>query len=255
MLACNSSVVDSNIIAKGNNSWCVYMFLYAGWPSTVLDSNIILEGHGGRGISSVSGSHMCLIRNNTFYSTFGDQNLIFLESGAHDNNICLNTFPYVYSDPAQYVYNYVIADNGYNNHYDCNYQGQLQGNVWPNVIDGNVEIFGTALSVSKPQYAVGSGGDGHPYRMETSQGLIFGTGVDSAPLVTIKDSDGDGIIDYLDRDSDEDDYCSPAPDSQCQHPDEDNCPNIITILKQIQMVMEKEMLVIMILMVMVIVSL
>jgi hypothetical protein len=225
-----NTIIDCNIVAKGNNSIGILIQEYGSNLASVLDSNIIMEGHGGTGIKIVAGSRIIsnnsMIRNNAFYSTFGDQNLIYLEPGTYDNNICLNTFPYVYSDPAHYVYNYIIADNGYNNHYDCNYQGQLQGNVWPNVIDGNVEIFGTALSVSKPQYAVGSGGAGYPYSASTSQGLIFGTGVDSAPLVTIKDSDGDGIMDYLDRDSDEDDYCSPAPDSQCQHPDEDNCPNI-----------------------------
>ncbi|MFH1221818.1 MAG: LamG-like jellyroll fold domain-containing protein [Candidatus Micrarchaeota archaeon] len=57
-----------------------------------------------------------------------------------------------------------------------------EGNLWYNVLNGNVQINGSAVSLYSPAFYIGSAGSGYPYNTANSAGKLSGTIADYAPL-------------------------------------------------------------------------
>jgi len=68
-----------------------------------------------------------------------------------------------------------------------------EGNIYANVMDSTVEIFGVNPSLGYPTLYVGVGGDGYPYSAATSAGKVTGSVYDWAPL-TARPAQGCGIL-------------------------------------------------------------
>ena len=60
-----------------------------------------------------------------------------------------------------------------------------EGNIYANVMDRSVYVYGLAASTGFPSLVVGAGGDGHPYNAANSGGKISGNAADYAPLAPI----------------------------------------------------------------------
>jgi hypothetical protein len=160
-----------NVQASGK--WGVHLT----WGSSnniIRDSNISNFGSGGSVIYLQSATNNQIINNNLVGSSVDA--IINIEY-ANTNVFCLNTF-----NDSTGIY---VKDDS-SNDYTCVIDSKNQGNIWPNIINGNVEIYGTEQS-SLPDYLIGSFGSDYPYNSTTSQGKIQGNAVDYAPLV-LKDS-------------------------------------------------------------------
>ena len=165
--AFNNTISNSQILGLG-----VYgaLSIYSGAQSNTIINNTI-DGNGGTyaTVFSPGANTGNTLINNTFINAI---NLLYLDSGSSGNNICLNNFTYTNGL-------YVNDTNGANL-YNCTYDGKNQGNVWYNVIDGNVQITGILNSSISGLY-IGSAGTGYPYSNITSGGKVIGV-TDYAPL-------------------------------------------------------------------------
>ena len=74
-----------------------------------------------------------------------------------------------------------INDTSGGNYYDMSVDGLNQGNIYPNVASGAVDVRGESAS-SIPGLYVGSDGSGYPYNSVTSGGMVTSNVVDNAPL-------------------------------------------------------------------------
>lgn len=114
--------------------------------------------------------------DSTFYFntviTTADTTLLSVAELAGNNSFYLNNF----TDTAS---TYASDLNG-TNYYNVTYDGKNQGNIWFNVINNTVAVFGTVDS-SYPGLYIGAYGSGYPYNSSTSLGKISGF-TDYAPL-------------------------------------------------------------------------
>ena len=69
----------------------------------------------------------------------------------------------------------------FTNYFNGTYAGKNQGNVWANVMNGSVEVYG-ALASSIPGLSIGSTGSGVPYTQASSKSKLNGYSTDYAPL-------------------------------------------------------------------------
>jgi hypothetical protein len=123
------------------------------------------------GIEITAGNNQ-LIRN-TFISADGTNNLLYIATTAGNNTFILNNFT---STTGVYV-----NDTNGSNYYNGTYDGLNQGNIWPNVLNGSVSVYGTVVSSVAGLY-IGTSGSGYPYSTANSQGKLSGTITDYAPL-------------------------------------------------------------------------
>ncbi len=113
-----------------------------------------------------------LFVNNTLSSPSSD--LLTLDSDSGENTFYWNTFV---DTPGLYV-----NDSNGGNAYDATTPSDTdEGNIWANVINGQVVVAGTNLSTGFPQYFIGSEGSGYPYDDADSLGKTVGV-TDYAPL-------------------------------------------------------------------------
>gem|GEM_PF-3460308 len=117
---------------------------------------------------SITGGNDNLFRNITFNSSSSH---ITISAGNY--TFCLNNFS---ATTGAY-----INDTNGSNSYNCTYDGKNQGNIYPNVLNNSVKVWGTTAS-SIPGLYVGVVGGGVPYSNSTSQGKITGNAIDYAPL-------------------------------------------------------------------------
>jgi len=115
------------------------------------------------------------------------------------NTLIRNTFASGASQPTVYIYsssgntfalnNFTTATSSYyiqdqvppsTNFYNTTVGGINQGNIYPNVMSGSVQVSGTIAS-SIPGLYVGNSGTGYPYGPSTSGGKMQGA-TDNAPL-------------------------------------------------------------------------
>ena len=120
--------------------------------------------------------------NNTLITDGGASDLLYIVAKAGKNKFYLNNFT---ATTGLYVVDY----NG-SNYYNGTYDGKNQGNIYPNVINGSVSIYGTVVS-SKSGLYIGTSGTGYPYNISTSLGKFscnFVGCADYAPLTTSSNS-------------------------------------------------------------------
>lgn len=124
-----------------------------------------------------NGAHVGMMAANIFR---GGTTLIGFTADSDDNTICLNDF----NTTATY---YVTDATAGGNHYVCTYLNESDGNIWGDVLDGTVRIFGTVpASLWFVNYYIGSSGPGYPYSSATSAKVIGVT--DTAPLTLLPGS-------------------------------------------------------------------
>ncbi len=116
-----------------------------------------------------------LFVNNTLSSPSSD--LLDVDSESGDNTFYWNSFT---GTSALYV-----NDSSGSDSYDGTTPSETdEGNIWSNVMDGQVYINGTVASTGFPQYFVGTSGSGYPYSDATSLGKTIGV-IDNAPLTAV----------------------------------------------------------------------
>ena len=160
----NNTINDCDI--KGNllNFGALEIYTNA-QNNTVANSRI--NGNGGvYAVSILSGAN---IGNAFINDTFlNDGTLAYLDGEAGANTFCWNNF----TDTAGY---YVLDLNGTNRYNSSLCNGE--GNIWANVMNGTVEISGTANSSGFPGLFVGNS----QYDDSSSLGKVSGV-TDHAPL-------------------------------------------------------------------------
>ena len=185
---CSSGNTLTNITSTSNSSDGIHIEASFGNEIT----NSISTSNTGVAISLDINSDSNKIRNTILVSGNKTGTLLKIESGPNgyppcgtdfissSNTFCLNNFTEttgLYVDDANG--NYIPASS-----FNCTYDGMNQGNIYANVMNGSVEIIGTAPS-SIPGFVIGTRGLGYPYNSITSQGKVSESVVDYAPLTQI----------------------------------------------------------------------
>jgi hypothetical protein len=163
----NNVLANSNITGSGVFGTVLY---YVGIQNDTLE-NCTVNGLGGPfTLQSLGVNSENRIVNNSFLNA---TNHIYVDPSGSINTFCLNNLSSVLGT-------YINDTNG-SNSYNCTYSGLNQGNIYPNVLNGSVEINGNVSSSIGGLY-IGRAGAGFPYNSSNSQGKIIGTATDYAPL-------------------------------------------------------------------------
>ena len=174
-----------NSIIRGNRVIGAAVYVTCGNCTIIENDFLSVElGHGAynntfanntiRSISSNTDSIVAtgnLFVNNTLTYTAGT--IINMKMNSSGNIFCLNNF--------NATNGYYINDTNGSNSYNCTFDGLNQGNIYPNVVNSNVKVFGSDAS-SIPGMYIGVAGGGVPYNATTSQGKMAGYATDYAPL-------------------------------------------------------------------------
>ncbi len=172
------TATDQTSLVAGNG--------YEGYIFGYQQSALLLQDTGDDTIANNTfGSQMPVVNlldsgdnlfvNNTLSSTSSD--LLTVDSESGDNTFYWNTF----GDTSGLYVNDSDGGNAYDSETPS---GTDEGNIWSNVIGGQVIINGSAPSTGFPDYFVGTFGSGYPYSDATSQGKTIGV-TDNAPLTAV----------------------------------------------------------------------
>lgn len=124
--------------------------------------------------SNIPASTSNFFMNNTFTNTG-----IYISANVTATKFCLNNFTNMSGV-------YVTDLNG--SYYNATCNGQNQGNIWFNLLNGSVAVNGSTRSVSFPSLYVGTQGTDYPYNNSTSGGKFlcnFAGCADRAPLTNV----------------------------------------------------------------------
>ncbi|MFA4982780.1 MAG: right-handed parallel beta-helix repeat-containing protein, partial [Candidatus Micrarchaeia archaeon] len=113
-----------------------------------------------------------LISGNTF--SCPGNSLVKISAASNGNTFAWNNF-------TNSGTGFFVEDGG-SNAYSAAIDGQNQGNLWGNVLNGSVRIAGAEASTLTDALYIGSAGPGYPYSAATAQGRLYGNVVDEAPL-------------------------------------------------------------------------
>ncbi len=172
ILSDNVTLDCQNHSITGNNSASSYGIYVAGANAAVSNcqiSNFTDALH-------LSGADNGAYSNNTFIASSNAH--VYMDAVSYGNVISANNFT---GDPAYYVYDL----NG-GNSLNGTAASHPQGNIYSNVMNGSVTVISfnrTASSI--PGLFIGDIGSGYPYNSTTSQGKVFGSGADYAPLTQL----------------------------------------------------------------------
>ncbi|MCX6770838.1 MAG: right-handed parallel beta-helix repeat-containing protein [Candidatus Micrarchaeota archaeon] len=125
---------------------------------------------------ALNGATNGLFVNNTLQSQSPGVAHLQISAGSSGNTFYWNNFT---STSGLYA-----NDSGASNSFNATVGGKNQGNIWANVISGDVSIQGTA-SYAFGGLFIGTSGPGWPYNSTNSQGKVAGNAVDYAPAITI----------------------------------------------------------------------
>ncbi len=169
--------------------------------NSVLSSSQISGNSGFYGALSLRGSsHGNTVANSTINGMAGAQAVTFRSEGSNSassntfvNNTLMNATSLALLDADAgsnlfYWNNFtatsglLVNDSNGGNFYNTTLFGQGEGNLWADVLDGTVNVNGTAFSAYGPGFYLGATGSGYPYSNATSAKVI-GAAVDSAPLI------------------------------------------------------------------------
>ncbi|HPD81692.1 MAG TPA: right-handed parallel beta-helix repeat-containing protein [Candidatus Pacearchaeota archaeon] len=154
--------------------------LYLNSVSNNTLSNINIISNAKRNEISVFGltdSDFNSISNSTFISLYKNVTLVYLTSDCNSNTFYGNNF----TETSGY---YVEDLNGLN-YYNTTINGVGEGNIWYNVMNGQVEIKGSVFSTLNPSLYIGDSGTGYPYNSINSFNKISENVVDYAPLTNV----------------------------------------------------------------------
>lgn len=170
-------ITSSNNIFYGNNitSSVRGIFLSSSSNNSFYNSTISSSTKPSIDITASSSNSFT---NNTFIASSKNQILLNMSSTSTTNTFCLNNFTNTSS-----VY---VSDPNGSNYYNCTYDGVNQGNIWYNVINGSINVTGTANSSFSGVW-IGSAGVGATYNNSSSSGKFlcnFDGCADFAPLTT-----------------------------------------------------------------------
>ncbi len=165
----STGAVISNVTLTKLDSTCSVLAIATGSNATI--ENSTLTGVNGIWTASDVAITGARIVNNSFSCPSSSQcaNLGTLTSGFM---FALNNFTGAGT--------YIVDNNGSNN-YNMTIYGSNQGNIYANVVNGAVNITGSASSSVSGFYR-GSGGSGYPYNSTHAGGKLTGTITDYAPL-------------------------------------------------------------------------
>ncbi|MGV8168876.1 MAG: right-handed parallel beta-helix repeat-containing protein, partial [Candidatus Nanoarchaeia archaeon] len=161
------SEINLNTTAGGGNSISI-----SGGSSNTL-SNITAANTNETALKLSSSADSNIFRNITLTSSNKTAILLNISSDSNSNTFCLNNFTE--------TNNYYVYDLNGSNYYNCTYDGLNQGNIWHNVMNGSVNIYGTASSSVTGLY-LGTNGTGYPYNSSNSQNKTYGNVIDYTPL-------------------------------------------------------------------------
>ena len=114
------------------------------------------------------------INNTLIPNTANTNGLVYLTSASYWNTFYWNNFTNTSG-------HYVQDLNGSNYYNATTSGGTNEGNIWYNVMNGSVQIQGSALSGYGSSLYIGNTGTGYPYNNTTSS-MVLGKVVDWAPL-------------------------------------------------------------------------
>lgn len=155
--------------------------IYDGSSGNIISNNTI-DGAGNIGMTfwgiAAAGrqANNNIIANNTFRNS--TTHLKFITQ-AGNNTFYLNNFSNTGLTPTYY-----INDSNGTNIYNFTVDSKSQGNIYANVIDGSIDIYGETNSSIPNLYIGNTSGpyDGFPYNSTNSQSKILGLATDYAPL-------------------------------------------------------------------------
>jgi len=112
--------------------------------------------------------------NNTLASSGGAGTLVVLDGSSGNNTFYWNNF--------SATSGYYVNDSNGSNMWNASVNGQQEGNLWANVLDGSVSIAYSSSSSYGTNWHIGNGGEGYPYNSTNSLGKVAAGVVDYAPL-------------------------------------------------------------------------
>lgn len=159
----NTIVIGSSIYADSTHAALLLVIAY---NSTIANSTINGSGVEAIGTYTTTSSTNNLFINNTLIS---DTDLVSINAQSGNNTFYWNNF----TDTTGY---YVNDANG-TNYYNTTMSGHGEGNIWHNVMNGSVEIFGIYPAIIAGHF-YGYTGSGHPYNSTNSLGKVTSGVVD-----------------------------------------------------------------------------
>jgi parallel beta-helix repeat protein len=176
LVASNSNTLDSNICSATASATYIGV---AGcdliWSSNNYLANNQIQSNGGASLSIYGdGTNGASSGNIMADNTLSGPNI---QAYIYGNAAGGNTFVRNHFTETAGIY---VRDESSGNIWDTGEGSRVrQGNYWPNVLSGSVEVID-----SKPGNGWGNCGTGFPYAQATSQGKFFGPGADNAPATT-----------------------------------------------------------------------
>jgi hypothetical protein len=180
-----NSIIDSRAVSDGG----VAVSLHTS-PSNTVAGNL-LSATSDNNLDILFGSDFNQIYNNTFVdpSNSSSSFAFYVNIGSiptsYNNTFYWNNFS---APPAgsqkRYIYNLGPGTDESGNLFSANIGGVLEGNIYGNVMDGHVAVYGNISSAGFPSLYIGMGGAGVPYDYASSQGMISGFATDYAPLTS-----------------------------------------------------------------------
>ncbi|MCX6771860.1 MAG: right-handed parallel beta-helix repeat-containing protein [Candidatus Micrarchaeota archaeon] len=161
------------------------IFLYHSLQALIWNNTITGQAYTGIDTNLASGT----IANNTI-SVYGKPISLYSNLGmggpyyVYNNTLATTSgssglVSVTFADSSLFYWNTFTATSGYYLYVNSNgvslnttINGKQEGNIYANVMDGNVQVQGNLSSVGFPQLFVGTNGSGVPYNNTTSQGKI-----------------------------------------------------------------------------------
>lgn len=176
LVGSDGNTLDSNICrATASSTYIGVAGCDLIWSSNNYLANNQIESNGGAGLSIYGDNTNGASTGNTILNnTLSGPNI---QAYIYGNAAGGNTFVRNHFSATSGLY---VRDESSGNAWD-NGSGSRdrQGNYWPNVLSGAVEVID-----SKPGNGWGNCGTGFPYSQATSQGKFVGPGADNAPATT-----------------------------------------------------------------------
>ena len=170
-----SNIITNNHISGKNNSYGAVSITS---NNNIITNNTINTNLGAAGVQLSNGAGNNTIVNNTvFNGTF----LIVLDSSTSSNTICWNNFSLYNSGGVEA--GYYIHDDASGNYYSGQSECNGEGNIYYEVMQGDLDISGTSVSTGFPWLKIGDNGTNYPYSEATSRRVVHSGVIDNAPLV------------------------------------------------------------------------
>ena len=162
MSSSNNTVTNTRINANSPPFGALCFYSNA-QNNTVANSTINGQATTNNAVGFNKGNNTgnILINNTILNAT----TLLFLDANASKNIFYWNNFT-----ATNGVY---VNDTNGTNYYNATINGQNEGNVWYNVMNGSVIANGSSASTGYPNLYVGTQGSGYPYNTSTSQGKFI----------------------------------------------------------------------------------